>query len=44
MRYEKPEVVLLAPALSSIQGTCGSKKTSTHDGCESTTSAYEADE
>jgi hypothetical protein len=44
MRYEKPEIVPLASAVSSIQGQCGSKKHSTQDGCESTTTAYEADE
>jgi hypothetical protein len=45
MRYEKPEVNALAPALESIQACDKSKQNA--DGCgtgKGTTSAYEADE
>jgi hypothetical protein len=44
MKYENPEVVVLASAVESIQGRCGSKNSSVHEGCQSTISAYEADE
>jgi hypothetical protein len=46
MRYEKPEIAVLASAASAIQG-CGSNKTNQQVDCETThtpSGAYEADE
>lgn len=46
MKYEKPEIVTMASAITAIQGTC--EKNLTHqDNCGGsfpTTPAYEADE
>ena len=43
MKYTKPEVVLLAPAIEAIQGS-NSKKGDIAEGSKVTTPAYEADE
>ena len=46
MKYEKPEIAIMAAALNAIQG-CGSPKSSQQVDCDSThtpSGAYEADE
>jgi hypothetical protein len=47
MKYEKPEVTVMAPAMTAIQGACAKSHGPNDSGCGAprpTPTAYEADE